>query len=87
MLIAARDQNGRKIRNISIAKFTHHSFQVTPQVVDKLAFNSIKMNLRHPERSEGSPEAWLKSSRLEILHYVQDDVPGELPFQANIRVC
>ncbi len=31
------------------------SFIVTPQVVDKFAFYSIKLNRRHPERSEGSP--------------------------------
>jgi hypothetical protein len=30
--------------------------KVTPQVVDKFVFDLIKLNRRHPERSEGSPE-------------------------------
>ena len=33
------------------------SFFVTPQVVDKYVLYLIKMNLRHPERSEGPPES------------------------------
>ena len=28
---------------------------VTSQVVDNFAFDQIELNMRHPERSEGSP--------------------------------
>ena len=46
---------------------------VTPQVVDTFAFYSIKLNPRHPERSEGSPEAGMVFNS-EMLR-AKDGVP------------
>jgi len=43
-------------RSLSFAKTRLHKDRVTPQLVDKFAIYSIKLNPRHPDRSEGSPE-------------------------------
>jgi hypothetical protein len=56
----------------SRAEYRQFIIEVTPQVVDKFGFSLTKTYLRHPERSEGSPEF--------------GSVPGSLRSFATLRM-